>query len=244
MRPCATSRSRRSTSIRSLAAPCRPSRSRLRTKSRAARMPAASTSRAPGSNSASPLASRPITWASRAALSTIIPGCFSPKTPSSTMNKVVAGVTQCGWATMPRATSTDIDTRAFPSTVTDDQLEALPMSLTWDRARGVETDDGELVAFHGSYPYQQFPVPGARTAVSGLTWVGVHPAHRRKGLLRSMIDDHFKRSLDRGEAVSALFAAEPAIYGRFGYGLAASDLRMKIPRGAALRDVPGADGLR
>jgi len=44
--------------------------------------------------------------------------------------------------------------------------------------------------------------------------------------------------------VSALFAAEPAIYGRFGYGLAASDLRMKIPRGATLRDVPGADGLR
>lgn len=137
-----------------------------------------------------------------------------------------------------------LDTWAFPSTVTDDQLEALPMSLSWDRARGVETGDGELVAFHGSYPYQQFPVPGARTAVSGLTWVGVHPAHRRKGLLRSMIDDHFTRSLDRGEAVSALFAAEPAIYGRFGYGLAASDLRMKIPRGAALRDVPGADGLR
>src|SRR5665647_3091953 len=137
-----------------------------------------------------------------------------------------------------------LNTWAFPSTGTDDQLEALPMSLTWDRARGVETDEGELVAVHGSYPYQQFPVPGARTAVSGLTWVGVHPAHRRRGLLSSMIDDHFTRSLDRGEAVSALFAAEPAIYGRFGYGLAASDLRMKIPRGAALRDVPGADGLR
>ena len=59
-----------------------------------------------------------------------------------------------------------LDTWAFPSAVTEDQLEALPLPLTWDRARGVETDNGELVAFHGSYPYQQFPVPGARTAVS------------------------------------------------------------------------------
>lgn len=137
-----------------------------------------------------------------------------------------------------------VDTWAFPSTVDDEKLEALPMSLTWDRARGVETDDGELVACHASYPYRAFPVPGARTAVSGLTWVGVHPAHRRRGLLASMIDEHFTRSLARGEAVSALFAAEPAIYGRFGYGLAAVDLRMKINRGAALRDVPGADALR
>ena len=58
-----------------------------------------------------------------------------------------------------------LDSWAFPSTVTDDQLEALPVSLTWDRARGVETGDGELVAFHGSYPYQQFPVPGAYRGV-------------------------------------------------------------------------------
>ena len=137
-----------------------------------------------------------------------------------------------------------VDTWAFPSSVSDEQLLSLPVSVPWDRMRGVETDDGELVAIHGSYPYGDFPVPGARTAVSGLTWVGVHPAHRRRGLLRAMITDHFARSLDRGEAVSALFAAEPAIYGRFEYGLAAFDVRLKIPRGAALRDVPGADELR
>jgi predicted acetyltransferase len=137
-----------------------------------------------------------------------------------------------------------VDSWAFPSTASDEQLAALPVSVTWDRARGVETSDCELVAFHGSYPYGRFPVPGSRTPVSGLTWVGVHPAHRRRGLLRSMITDHFTRSLERGESISALFAAEPAIYGRFGYGLAAVDLRMKIPRGAKLRDVPGADALR
>lgn len=137
-----------------------------------------------------------------------------------------------------------VDTWAFPSSVTDDKLLELPMSIGWDRARGVETDDGELVACHGSYPYREFPVPGGRTAVSGLTWVGVHPGHRRRGLLNAMIDDHFTRSLERGEAISALFAAEAAIYGRFGYGLASTSLYMKLPRGAQLRDVPGAQDLR
>ena len=137
-----------------------------------------------------------------------------------------------------------VDTWAFPSSVSEEKLAELPLSLTWDRTHGVETTDGELVAMYASYPYREFPVPGARTAVSGLTWVGVHPAHRRRGLLRSMIEAHFAASAARGEAVSALFAAEPAIYGRFGYGLAAMNLNLTIPRGAALRDVPGSEGLR
>lgn len=137
-----------------------------------------------------------------------------------------------------------LDSWAFPDAMTDEQARALPSPLTWERARGVETDDGELVASHASYPFSRFPVPGARTPVSGLTWVGVHPGHRRRGLLRSMISEHFARSLARGEAVSALFAAEASIYGRFGYGLAAQDVRLTIPRGAALRDVAGSTDLR
>lgn len=137
-----------------------------------------------------------------------------------------------------------LDTWAFPTSLDDAQMLALSSPLTWSRTRGVEADDGELVAFHASYPFGSFPVPGGRTAVSGLTWVGVHPGHRRRGLLRAMITEHVARSLDRGEAVSALFAAEMGIYGRFGYGLAASDLRMTIPRGADLRDVEGATDVR
>lgn len=136
-----------------------------------------------------------------------------------------------------------LDSWAFPGPLTDAQARELALPMTWDRARAVRYDD-ELVAFHASHPFTRFPVPGARTAVSGLTWVGVHPGHRRRGLLRAMIADHFARSLARDEAVSALFSAEPAIYGRFGYGKAADDVRMTIPRGAALRDVPGWDRLR
>lgn len=138
----------------------------------------------------------------------------------------------------------ELDAWAFVLSQEDDVLLAQPSPLDWTRTRGIETEDGELVAVRGSYPFDAFGVPGARLPVSGLTWVGVHPGHRRRGLLRAMITEHFARSLDRGEPVSALFAAEPGIYGRFGYGLAATELRLSIPRSATLRDVPGYQDVR
>ena len=129
---------------------------------------------------------------------------------------------------------------AFDSTPETDAL--VPITLTWDRTVGVETPDGALASVHGSFEFQ-LPVPGATVPCSGLTWVGARPDQRRRGLLHSMIDTHFARSLARGEPVSALFAAEHAIYGRFGYGSACDDVRLKLPRRAALRDVPGAGDL-
>ncbi len=150
----------------------------------------------------------------------------------------------------------ELDTTTFPSAIDVDELVDLPFPLTWERTLGVvrehEDEDAtpvdgarpvrrELVAMHSSYPFARFPVPGATAPVAGLTWVGVHPGHRRRGLLTAMIDAHLARCRDRGEPLSALFAAEAAIYGRFGYGKAADDVRLTVPRGVALRDVPGAE---
>lgn len=53
-----------------------------------------------------------------------------------------------------------------------------------------------------------------------------------------MIAEHFRLSTQAGEAISVLFAAEPTIYGRFGYGAAAFDVRCTFGRGAALRPSP------
>jgi len=149
------------------------------------------------------------------------------------------------WRTLTpddRRLVTELDTWTFPSGHSHDDLDAAPSPLSWDRAVGIEADGADgLVALHASYPFAQFPVPGAELPTAGLTWVGVHPQHRRRGLLTAMIDLHLARSAERGEPLSALFAAEAPIYGRFGYGHAADDLRLDIPRGAALRDVPGAE---
>src|SRR5690606_23891261 len=121
--------------------------------------------------------------------------------------------------------------------------------LPWDRTRAIEVADpsrgtvGTLAAVHSSFQFRT-RVPGGRDVpTAGLTWVGVHPGHRRRGLLRSMISDHFARSLARGEAISTLFAAETEIYQRFGYGLAAAEARATLSRGAKLRPVDGSDRL-
>lgn len=136
----------------------------------------------------------------------------------------------------------ELDTWAFPTATETDDILGVPSPLSWDRTSGIEADgfDG-LAAMHASYPFTGFQVPGGTLPTAGLTWVGVHPQHRRRGLLSAMIDQHLTDCVDRGEPLSALFAAEAAIYGRFGYGRAADDLRLQIPRGAELRHVPGAE---
>lgn len=135
-----------------------------------------------------------------------------------------------------------VDHLAFAFEPDEKTSEIVPDTLEWDRTAGVERPDGTLGGVHGSFDFD-LPVPGGAVPCAGLTFVGVRPDERRRGLLSAMIDAHFARSLERGEPVSALFAAEMAIYGRFGYGSACDDVRLKVPRGAALRDVPGSDAL-
>lgn len=141
----------------------------------------------------------------------------------------------------------ELDTWAFPDGQDTEDLLKLEFDLPWDRtvgvvAQGEHTPDAplELAGMRSSYEFADFQIPGAEIPVAGLTWVGVHPGHRRRGILRGMIADHFAHCAQRGEKVSALFAAEAGIYGRFGYGSAAKQWQGQIPRGAALRDVPGS----
>ena len=62
---------------------------------------------------------------------------------------------------------------------------------------------------------------GSAMSMAGLTMVTVRPSHRRRGLLRQLIQRHFDDARARGYAMSGLWASEATIYGRFGYGLAA-----------------------
>lgn len=125
----------------------------------------------------------------------------------------------------------------------EETLALLPFAVPLDRTRAVESvADGELAAVHGSYPFRM-TLPGGSAPCAGLTWVGTRPDHRRRGLLTAMVRDHVDRSLARGEVLSALFAAEPAIYQRYGYGSAAWSVQLAVPRGARLHDVPGSADL-
>lgn len=138
----------------------------------------------------------------------------------------------------------DLDQWAFGAAL--DDLDPAPALATfeWDRAFGIRADDGTALRATNLAFSLDLSVPGGQLPCAGLTWVGVHPQWRRRGLLRAMITQHLQHVHERGEPVSALYAAEPGIYGRFGYGLASRHQRFTVPRGARLRDVPGHQDVR
>ncbi|MDQ1293808.1 MAG: hypothetical protein QG608_1689 [Actinomycetota bacterium] len=113
-------------------------------------------------------------------------------------------------------------------------------SMDWDHVYGVAlADDAPHVGNYGWIPFS-LAVPGGTVPCAGVTAVGVHPLHRRKGCLRAMMQHHLTDAVEAGRVVSALFAAEMPIYGRFGFGPASQSLRLTIPRGAALHPLAGS----
>ncbi|WP_377271442.1 GNAT family N-acetyltransferase [Peterkaempfera sp. SMS 1(5)a] len=98
-----------------------------------------------------------------------------------------------------------------------------------DRSLGV-FDGGEVVGTAGAFSLRM-AVPGESVLpVAGVTMVGVLPTHRRRGLLTALLGRLLADARERGEPLAALTASEPAIYGRFGFGLASQRLRLAIPR--------------
>jgi predicted acetyltransferase len=113
-----------------------------------------------------------------------------------------------------------------------------------DPKRFYGTYDGDRpVATGGSFALTM-TVPGGSRPVAGVTWIGVEPTHRRRGLLtalkRRMLDDLHAA----GEPVAALWASEGAIYQRFGYGPAAWNVSLTVPSGAAFNRPVAAGDLR
>jgi predicted acetyltransferase len=80
-------------------------------------------------------------------------------------------------------------------------------------------EDGEIIGGGGAFTFD-FSVPGGTLPCAGVTVVGVYPTHRRRGVLRSLMDAQLQDVHERGEPIAALWASEETIYGRFGYGLA------------------------
>ena len=93
-------------------------------------------------------------------------------------------------------------------------------------------DGGAIVGTLGAYSLD-FAVPGATLATGGTTQVSVRATHRRRGILRAMLQAHLDDVRERGEPLAALWASEAGIYGRFGYGCASELARIEVERARA-----------
>ena len=102
-------------------------------------------------------------------------------------------------------------------------LEQIDLTRTY-----VPFDGPEMVGTAAALTFDISLPGGTTTGIGGLTMVTVRPTHRRRGLLRRLIQAHFEDCMARGEALSGLWASESSIYGRFGYGDAAPVADIKL----------------
>ncbi|MEW2285665.1 GNAT family N-acetyltransferase [Streptomyces sp. NPDC047841] len=135
--------------------------------------------------------------------------------------------------------------RAFGGGPMSAEERELDKSLTeFDRSLAAWDGDA-LVGTSGAFSFRMTVPGGAVVPTAGVTMVSVAATHRRRGVLTSMMRRLLDDARAKGEPLAALFASEPAIYGRFGFGAATGQLIAEIDTGRVTLAVPeGTDAVR
>jgi predicted acetyltransferase len=89
----------------------------------------------------------------------------------------------------------------------------------WDLERTwAAVEDGKICGTFRSWATELTVPGGERLPAAAVAGVTVLPTHRRRGILRGMVEAEHSAIRERGEAFGLLYASEYPIYGRFGYG--------------------------
>lgn len=109
--------------------------------------------------------------------------------------------------------------------------------------RSLGAYDGTALVGHTCVWSLDMRVPGRTAPMAGVTMVGVLPTYRRRGVASSLLRQQLVELHENGaEPVASLSATEPAIYGRYGYGLASEQVDIEVPRSRArMRPIDGVD---
>ena len=111
---------------------------------------------------------------------------------------------------------------------TEEQIGRFKQVLPIERMHAA-FEDGTIVGGAGAFPFE-LSVPGGVLPCAGVSVVGVYPTHRRRGVLRALMDVQLQDVHERGEPLAALWASEETIYDRFGYGLASWAGEVRLAR--------------
>lgn len=104
-------------------------------------------------------------------------------------------------------------------------------------------DGEEMVGTGGALTFGMTVPGGATLPVGGVTAIATRPTHRRRGVLTAIMRRLLQDSRDRGEPISALWASESTIYGRYGFGVAVESSELTLDRAhAALADSRPPEG--
>ena len=117
---------------------------------------------------------------------------------------------------------------AFAERPRDEDYDRWAAMFEADRAVAA-FDGSRVVGTAGIFTFE-LTVPGGILPAAGVTIVGVHPTHRRQGILRRMMRLQTDAIHERGEPLAILWASEGGIYQRFGYGLGSLHLAVDVER--------------
>ena len=132
---------------------------------------------------------------------------------------------------------------AFLSEFGEEGRANLRSVIELDRSFGA-FDGDQLVGTISAYSFD-LTVPGRRILpMAGTTIATVRPTHRRRGILRRLIEVHLEDVRQRAEPLAGLWASEATIYGRFGYGCAIDFVSLRLSSDKAIIDGPIDDRLQ
>ena len=133
----------------------------------------------------------------------------------------------------------EVDAIAFGNAADPDNEDRAVMEL--DRAV-IAWDGSEPVGCAGVFSFD-LSIPGGSVAAAGVTWVGVVPTHRRRGVMTALMTDRHQAALAAGEPMAALWASQSAIYPHLGYGAASHSLSIDVPHSVHLSRTPDVTDL-
>lgn len=123
----------------------------------------------------------------------------------------------------------ELDSVAFGIEHPEADLELLALEVDPELVR-VAVEGDRVAGFSAETPVPLSVPGGTDVRALGLTWVGVDVTHRRRGILRALLERQLRDAAEAGYAASVLGASEGGIYGRHGYGVATLTRHVRVRR--------------